>query len=116
MSIATQVNRVLLHLLYNSSQLLLSARLRDLLSQVVPKGVIHQVHIVVNRVIEYTVHDLLIILLNLFLQEPAPALVSGQDIRMDQQQLHLLLAQFLMAFQSLKSGYQVELLSYGRNI
>jgi uncharacterized MnhB-related membrane protein len=75
--VATQVDWVVLDLLDDGCELFLSAGLSDLLSQVVAEGVVHEVHVVLNCVVEDAVHYLLVVLLYLLLQEPAPALVSG---------------------------------------
>jgi len=80
MSIFAQIHRILLNFLNNFSQLLFLACFSDFLCQIVPKWVIHQLHVVINRVLKYYVVYLIYILLYLFLQKSAPTLIPCQYV------------------------------------
>lgn len=75
MSIATQVDWIILNFLDDRCQLFFSACFCEFLSQIVSKGIIHQVHIVVNSVIEDTINYFLVGLFYFLLEESASTLV-----------------------------------------
>jgi hypothetical protein len=81
MSIPTEAYWILFYFLDDLSELVLRACLSDFLCQVIAKGIIHQVHVVIDCMLEDLISDLLVVLIYLLLQEPTSSLVSGQDSR-----------------------------------
>lgn len=102
MGISAEIDWIILHLLDDLSQLVLLAGLSDLLGQVVAKGVVHQVHVVVNCEHKDLIYDFLFPFFNLLLQKSAATLISSKGIGVFQQGLHFLHVEFLMTLQCLK--------------
>lgn len=81
MRISAKSHWILSYFVNDICQLVLSDCFSKFLSQIVSKGVIHQVHEVFNSVSEDLVNHFSVVLLYFLLQKPAASLILRQNRR-----------------------------------